>query len=68
MKLYQNNKNRGTLYSKTKAILLAKGKYILICDEDDIFVQRDAFSILYKQAEKNKLEKGISNYLSTKIR
>ena len=56
MKLYQNNKNRGTLYSKTKAILLAKGKYILICDEDDIFVQRDAFSILYKQAEENKLD------------
>ena len=54
--LYQNNKNRGTLYSKTKGILLAKGKYILICDEDDIFIQKEAFSILYKQAEKNNLD------------
>ena len=54
--LYQNKENRGMLYTKTKGILLAKGKYILLLDEDDIYVQREAFSILYQQAEKNNLD------------
>ena len=53
---YQNNENRGMLFTKTKGVLLAKGKYILLLDEDDIFVQRDAFSCLYKEAEKNNLD------------
>ena len=54
--LYQNDRNRGSLYTKTKGVLLSKGKYILVLDEDDIYVQRDAFSTLYKEAEKNNLD------------
>ena len=54
--LIQNEKNRGTLYTKVKGILMAKGKYILILDEDDIYCQRDAFSTLYNEAEKNNLD------------
>ena len=54
--LYQNKENKGMLYTKTKGILSAKGKYILLLDEDDIFIQRDAFSTLYQQAEKNNLD------------
>ena len=45
--LYQNEENKGMLYTKTKGVLLAKGKYVLILDMDDIYVQRDAFSTLY---------------------
>ena len=54
--LYQNNENKGIFYTKTKGILLSKGKYVMILDEDDMYVQRDAFSTLYKIAEINDLD------------
>ena len=54
--LFENKENKGALYTKTKGILLSKGKYIMILDEDDIFVQRDAFSTLYDEAERNNLD------------
>ena len=44
--LLENGKNKGILYTKTKAILHAKGKYVMTMDEDDIYVQREAFSLL----------------------
>jgi glycosyltransferase involved in cell wall biosynthesis len=54
--LLENGNNKGILYTKTKAILHAKGKYVMTMDEDDIYVQRDAFSLLYNEAEKNSLD------------
>ena len=54
--LYKNGENKGALYTKSRGILNAKGKYIMILDEDDIFVQRDAFSYLYSEAEKNNVD------------
>lgn len=52
----QNNENRGALYTKTKGVLNAKGKYILMLDVDDLYTSRKAFSTLFKEAEKNRLE------------
>ena len=54
--LYQNKENKGMLYTKSKGILLSKGKYIMVMDIDDIYVQRDAFRCLYVEAEKNNLD------------
>ena len=54
--LYQNKENKGMLYTKSKGILLSKGKYIMVMDVDDIYVQRDAFRTLYVEAEKNNLD------------
>ena len=81
--LLQNEENKGILFTKTKGILSSKGKYVMILNVDDIYVQRDAFSTLYKEAEKNnldilgfgsiesegKLHKGqyISRYMNTSI-
>ena len=56
IKLWINEKNKGMLYTKTKGVLLAKGKYILLLDVDDAYGQRDMFSTLYKEAEKNNLD------------
>ena len=56
IKLYKNSENKGMLFTKTKGILLSNGKYILLLDEDDIFIQRNAFSILYNEAEKYDLD------------
>ena len=54
--LYQNEENRGALYTKTRGVRHAKGKYVMILDVDDIYAQRDAFSTLYLEAEKNNLD------------
>ena len=54
--LYENGENKGAFYTKVKGILISKGKYIMILDEDDIYVQRDAFSFLYDEAEKNNID------------
>lgn len=54
--LLENKENKGVLFTKSRGILNAKGKYIMTMDEDDIYVQKDAFSILYYEAEKNNLD------------
>ena len=56
IRLYQNEENKGILYTKTRGVLYAKGKYVMTLDEDDIYVQRDAFSTLYSEAERNNLD------------
>ena len=54
--LYQNKENKGALYTKSTGVLLSRGKYVMTMDEDDIYVQNDAFSTLYVEAEKNNLD------------
>ena len=61
---YQNEQNRGAFYTKTKGVLLAKGKYVLTLDDDDKYLQRDAFTTLYAEAEKEKLDILRFNYIS----
>ena len=65
IKLLQNEVNRGILYTKSIGILNAKGKYVMILDEDDMYVQEDAFSTLYEEAEKDNLDiLGFASYKS----
>lgn len=52
----QNKENKGILYTKTKGILNAKGKYVMTLDEDDLYASNDAFSTLYNEAEKYNLD------------
>ena len=54
--LYKNKENLGILYSKTKGIMLSKGKYVMILDQDDLFPQKDVFSTLYYEIEKENLD------------
>jgi glycosyltransferase involved in cell wall biosynthesis len=54
--LYQNQINKGLLYSKLTGILKAKGKYILFLYQNDFFTKKDAISILYEEVEKNNLD------------
>ena len=54
--LYENKENKGMLYTKSKGILLSKGKYVMTLDEDDFYTQKDAFSYLYSVAEKDNLD------------
>ena len=52
----QNKENKGILYTKTKGILHARGKYVMTLDEDDLYASNDAFSTLYNEAEKYNLD------------
>ena len=64
--LYQNEENKGILYTKTKGVLYAKGKYVMVLDEDDMYVQKDAFLTLYIEAEKYNLDiVGFASILNT---
>jgi glycosyltransferase involved in cell wall biosynthesis len=50
IKLINNKKNMGTLYSRCIGALKAKGKYIFPLDNDDMFFDDDIFNIIYKEA------------------
>ena len=54
--LYQNEENKGALYNKTKGVLLSKGKYILLLDQDDYYLQKDAFSTLFEIMKEDNLD------------
>jgi hypothetical protein len=41
----------GTLYSRSIAALIAKGKYIFSLDNDDMFFDKDVFDIVYKATD-----------------
>ena len=56
IKLLLNGVNRGTLYTKSRGALNAKGKYVMSLDQDNLYTSENAFSILYDEAEKNKLD------------
>jgi glycosyltransferase involved in cell wall biosynthesis len=56
IKLINNNKNMGTLYSRSIGVLQAKGKYIFPLDNDDMFFDNDVFDIVYKEANKFKYD------------
>ena len=63
----QNNENKRALYTKTKGILNSKGKYVLTLDVDDLYLSKDPFSTLYKEAEKNNLDiRGFSILISNR--
>ena len=56
IKLLTNDINRGTLYTKTRGVLNAKGKYILILDHDNLFATKDVFYKCYRDAEQHNLD------------
>ena len=56
IKLISNLINRGTLYTKTRGVLNAKGKYVLTLDQDNLYSVNYSFSILYHESENNNLD------------
>lgn len=64
--LLQNKQNKGALYTKVRGILNSKGKYVMSLDVDDMYADKNAFSFLYKIAEKNDLDiLGFGSIIST---
>ena len=50
IKIINNNKNMGILYSRCIGVLNSKGKYIFALDNDDLFLDYNILTIIYKIA------------------
>ena len=53
IKIINNKKNMGTLYSRSIGALYAKGKYIFPLDSDDMFLDYDVFNTIYNAAKED---------------
>ena len=51
IKILNNNKNMGTLYSRSIGALNAKGEFIFPLDNDDMFSSEDIFEKIYDMAK-----------------
>ena len=56
IKYVTHPKNLGVYASRTEAILMAKGKYIILMDPDDMFLNGDLFQELYNYNQKYNLD------------
>lgn len=56
IKMINNKKNMGTLYTRNIGVLFSKGKYIFALDNDDMFLNNDIFTTLYKEAKNTDID------------
>ena len=56
IKIIKNKVNRGPLFSRSLAVLNSKGKYIILLDSDDLFVNENLFDICYQEAKGNNID------------
>lgn len=54
--LLQNEEKKGELFTKIIGVSNAKGKYVMFLENKDIYLQTDAFSTIYREAESNNLD------------
>ena len=56
IKILNNKKNMGTLYSRSVGALNAKGEFIFPLDNDDLFFNEDLFESIYNIAKNQKFD------------
>ena len=56
IKILNNRKNMGTLYSRNIGVLNSKAKYVMNLDNDDLFFDDNVFDTIYKEGELNNFE------------
>ena len=56
IKLINHNINKGVYYSRVEAILNSKGKYIILMDPDDLYLNENLFQELYNYNLKYNLD------------
>ena len=70
IKIIENKKNMGIIYSRCIGTLSAKGKYIFPLDNDDMFLDADVFQTITSIAEKGNFDivefKGIESKIRNK--
>ena len=65
IKIINNDKNYGLLYSRAKGILYSKGEYLMNLDPDDEIIGYDSLQYLYETAKKANVDVVIFPYLIT---
>ena len=68
IRIINNIKNMGTLYSRSIGALSSKGKYIYPIDSDDMFLDKDVFSIITNIADIENLDITIFNSIITDLK
>ena len=68
IRIINNKANMGTLYSRSIATLSANGKYIFPMDSDDMFLDRDVFSVTTNIAYKGNFDIIIFNTVYTDLK
>ena len=68
IRIISNKENKGTLYTRSIATLSAKGKYIFPMDSDDMFMDKDVFSVVTNIANKGKFDIVIFNSVYTDLK
>ena len=70
IKIINNKKNMGVLYSRSIGALSSKGEYIFPLDNDDMFLNNDIFETISKIADKGNFDivqfRGILSLLGTR--
>ena len=56
IKIINNLKNKGTLYSRCIGVLSSKGKFIFSLDNDDMLFTNDLFNTIYQYQEKTNFD------------
>ena len=56
IKVINNTKNMGALYSRCIGILHSKGDYIMNLDNDDLFIDTDIYTFLYNKIKKEQFD------------
>jgi glycosyltransferase involved in cell wall biosynthesis len=56
IRIIKNKINRGPLFSKSIAALKSRGKYTILLDSDDLFVNENLFDTCYKEAKNNNID------------
>ena len=56
IKILNNKRNRGLLYSRAKGILNSSGEYLMNLDPDDELAKEDSLEFLYKKAKKTNVD------------
>ena len=65
IKIINNHKNMGTLYSRSIAVLISKGEYIFGLDNDDMYFDDDIFDFIYNRGKNESLD--IIHFLTVNI-
>ena len=65
IKIINNLKNKGTLYSRCIGVLVSKGNYIFNLDNDDLYFCEDLFDNIYNIASNEELD--IINFMTINI-